>query len=306
MLARKLRPGDTLGIIAPSSPVTPETEAQFESGIALLEGLGFETVLGEHLRSATLGYCAAPEEKVADITAMVTDPSVAGLICAHGGATVNACLPLLPWELLAGHPKVVLGMSDNTVLVNAIYARVGLVTFHGPDLVWSFGRGASTYDREAFTGALMEGRLGAVPPAGERRTVRPGSCEGTAIGGNLRCLLKLAGTSYFPDPAGAVLFLETAGLSPETCEYMLWQLREMDVFEWIVGAVVGHIDGWPAEPESPRFEDLLLRIAADYDFPILKVEDFGHNCANAVLPIGGLVRIDASKQTLAYAAPYLT
>ena len=303
MLANRLGRGGTVGIVAPSSPVTPETEAQLEKGVAFLRGLGLEVVVGRNVRSTSLGYCASPEEKAADINQFFADRSVAGIICAQGGATANACLPHLSWPTIRANPKVFTGMSDNTVLLNAIHARTGLVTFHAPDLMWGLGREPSEYDCASFVGTLIEGRLGAVPANRERKTVRGGCCKGVALGGNLRCLLKLAGTPYFPDMKGAVLFLEAVDVSSETCDFMLEQLRQMGVLGKAVGVVVGHINGLQDDTEAVRMEGVLERITDGLALPILKTDDFGHDCANAVVPIGAAVHMDADRLAIEFREP---
>ncbi len=305
VVARRLKQGNRLGVVSPSSPVTPETNEQFARGSSYLEDLGFEVIAGRHVRSQTLGYCASPREKGDDINAMFADRSIDGIICAQGGATANACLPHLSWPTIRANPKVFVGMSDITVLLNAIHEKTRLVTFHGNDLVWGLGRNPTDYDRNAFVRSLMEGRPGTIEANGERRTIRGGRCEGVALGGNLRCLLKLAGTPYLPDTAGSVLFLEAVDVTPETCDCMVHQLEQMGVFETLSGVVVGHIDGLQGKTGTTQLEDVLLTATARHSFPILKVDDFGHNCPNTVLPIGARVRVDADRQTIDQAEPFI-
>ena len=316
MLAKRLRAGSRVGVVAPSSPVTPETKGQLASGISFLQGLELEVVVGEHVFWTTLGYSASPLEKAADINAMFADDAIDGIICAQGGATANACLPYLSWPTIRTHPKVFMGMSDITVLLNAIHATTGLVTFHGDDVLWGFGRTPTDYDRGELVRTLLAGRPATIAANGERRTIRGGRCEGIAVGGNLRCLLKLAGTPFLPETDGAVLFLEAVGASCEDFDYQFHQLEQMGVLGKISGAVVGHVDGLPDDDGLPQvegrpqveglqggtgpttMEDVLRTVGADRDFPILKVNDFGHNCPNTVLPIGARVRVDADRQTI--------
>jgi muramoyltetrapeptide carboxypeptidase len=305
VLAKRLTEGSRVGVVAPSSPVTRETQGQLERGISFLQGLGLELVVGEHVFSTTLGYCASPEEKAADINEMFADDTIEGIVCAQGGVTANACLPHLSWPTISANPKVFTGISDITVLLNAIYAATGLVTFHGNDLLWGFGRNPTDYDHDAFVRTLMDGLPGSIEPNGERRTIRSGTCEGVALGGNLRCLLKLAGTPYLPDPAGAIIFLEAIDVTSETCDCMVHQLEQMGVFEAVAGAVVGHVDGLQAEAGVTRLEEVLRAVTAPRDFPILKVDDFGHNCPNTVLPIGARVRLDADRQTIEQIEPFI-
>lgn len=304
IIAKKLSPGDAIGIVSPSSPVTSDLTGQFNNGIAYLKNHGFKVVLGNHVHSASLEYAASPQEKAEDINQMFADTSIKAIICSQGGATANACLPYLNWQLIEKSPKIFLGISDITVLLNAIHCKAGLVTFHGNDLLWGFGRDLTVYDEQEFIGRLIDGKVGAIPANRERRTIRSGVAEGKLLGGNLNCLLKLAGTSYFPDFAGAILFVEAIGIQPEGCDHLFQQLKQIGVFDRIRGVIIGYIDGLQNdENATSQMEDVLLHVTSEYAFPILKTDDFGHNCPNTILPVGGQVRIDADQQTIEVLEP---
>jgi muramoyltetrapeptide carboxypeptidase len=296
LIPRKLSKGDAIGIVSPSTPVTPSLAGQCEAGVAFLESHGFRVVIGKHVHSTTLGYAASPREKAEDINQMFEDETIRAIICSQGGATANACLPYLNWDSIRKHPKVFLGISDIAVLLNAIHHKTGLITFHGNDLLWGFGRNPTTYDEQEFLACFINGRIGEIPPNRERRTIRPGIAEGRLLGGNLHCLLKLAGTPYFPDFAEAILFVEDIGIEPEGCDHLFQQLKQIGVFDQIRGVIIGYIDGLQNKENAVmQMEDVLLHVSAEYDFPVLKTDDFGHNCPNTVLPVGGRARIDADK-----------
>lgn len=298
MLAYKLNKGDAIGVVSPSGAVQ-SGNGQFEQGVRFFEMLGFRVVLGKHVYSNTLGFSATPLEKADDINGMFADSSVKAIICSQGGANSNGCLPYLDWQVIAENPKVFLGISDITVLLNAIYARTGLVTFHGNDLMWGFGRNPTAYDTQEFICRLVEGQIGQVHSNGERQTIRGGIAEGKLLGGSVRSLLKLAGTPYWPDFRGAILFLEAVNLTPDTGDTMLHQLKQIGVFDQVQGVLLGHFDGLDNDPKATvRIQDLVLNVAGEYRFPILKVKDFGHNCPNTVLPVGGTVEMDADKQEI--------
>jgi muramoyltetrapeptide carboxypeptidase len=298
MIAPRLNREGRIGVIAPSSPAA-RGEPKLESGVRFLRDMGFDVVLGKHVYSHTLGYAASPREKAADINGMFADESIEAIMCAQGGDTANACLPYVEWDTIKRNPRIFAGISDITVLLNAIYARTGLVTFHGNDVMWGFGRDPSPYDVQEFLGRLVDAQIGAVNANRARETVRSGVAEGTLLGGNLNCLLKLAGTPYFPDFAGAILFLEALNITPSACDHMFNQLKQIGIFEQVHGVVVGYIDGLQNDPDaSIQMEDVLLNVTAEYDFPILKVNDFGHNCPNTALPVGAQVRVDADRQQM--------
>ena len=304
LMPDKLSPGDTIGVIAPSDPVAPEYGGRLQEGKAVLEALGLKVIFGKHIQGTSLGYSAKPKEKAADLHAMFSDPQIKAIICAQGGDTANAPLHLLDWHLIHANPKIFIGLSDITVLLNAIHQKTGLITFHGSDLLWSFGNDLSDYERGEFIRQLIRGEIGEIPANLERQTIRSGKASGKLLGGNLRCLLKLAGTSYWPNFDGAIFFVEAYEITPKACHAAFSQLLQMGVFDQIKGAIVGYIDSMQREPvPPPHMEDILLEISADYDFPILKINDFGHNCPNTILPVGATAALDADQQTLTILSP---
>jgi muramoyltetrapeptide carboxypeptidase len=295
----KLCKGDSIGIVSPSTPVTGELAGQFNNGIKFLETLGFNLVIGEHVRSTDWGYAASPVAKAEDINRMFADESIKAIICSQGGMTANACLPHLDWNCIRENPKIFLGISDITVLLIAIYHQTGLITFHGNDVMWGFGRNPTRYDEQEFISRLMNGDIGKIPQNRERRTIRRGIAQGKLLGGNLHCLSKLAGTPYFPDFTGSILFVEDIGITPEACDCLFQQLKQIGVFDNISGVIIGFIDGLQNDRKaSTQMEEVLMRVVKECDFPILKVDDFGHNCPNTVLPVGGEVRINAGQKTI--------
>jgi muramoyltetrapeptide carboxypeptidase len=303
-LPKKLSGGDTIGIIAPSDPILPEQTQKLHDGVAFLEEMGFQVKLGAHLHSNALGYAATPQEKADDINRMFADPQVNAIICAQGGDSANSPLPLIEWEVIRQNPKVFLGLSDITVLLNAIFAQTGLITFHGNDILWGFGNVLAEYEKQEFQRILVDGHIGTIPANRPRQTIRSGQAQGTLLGGNLRCLLKLAGTPYWPDFADAILFVEAYEISATACHTAFHQMHQMGVLDQIRGAVVGYIDSMQSsKTPRPHMEDVLLEVTHEYQFPILKMNDFGHNCPNTVLPVGGQVSIDADQGIFSIVSP---
>lgn len=304
LIPRKLLVGDTIGVIAPSDPVLPENEDKIQAGFDYLVKMGFKVKAGSYLFSNTLGYAASPEEKAEDINQMFADPDVKAIICAQGGESANAPLTLIDYENIRKNPKIFLGLSDITVLLNAIYHQTGLVTFHGNDVLWGFGNNLDEFERREFVRTLIDGLIGPIPPNRARIGIRSGQSQGKLLGGNLGCLLKLAGTPYWPDFSAAILFLEAYEISPKACHSAFHQLHQMGVFDQITGAIVGYIYGMQhRNMPHPHMEDILLDVTQDYQFPILKMNEFGHNCPNTILPVGGEVVLNADQGSLMITSP---
>ncbi len=298
IIPRRLKPGDRIGIVSPSAPVnTDELLSRLHRGMKVLQDMGFDTVVAKNALKVRGHSAGTPREKADDINSMFEDEDISAIICSQGGGTANGCLPFLDWELIRRHPKIFCGFSDISVLLNTITDRTGLVTFHGHDVAWGFGLSPTDYDIREFRGRLMEGRMGDIAPAGERRTMRGGRAEGRLMGGNLMCTLKLAGTPYWPDFSEAILFIEGYTVGPDDCDYMFNQLMQMGVFDAVRGVVVGYIHSLQSAGRNvTQMEEVLLDVTEDYSFPILKVADFGHECPSTVIPlgVGGLIDADNS------------
>lgn len=294
MLAKRLMLGDSIGVVSPSDPIGKETYAeQFARGMKIIESMGFRIVLGKNLNSAN------PKEKAADLNEMFSNQEIKAIICSHGGDSAEKTLPYIDWDAIKKNPKIFVGLSDITVFLNAIFQKTGLVTFHGDDVRFGFGKNSTDYDKKEFVDLIVNGRIGEVRPNGERKIIRSGNASGKLLGGNLRCLLKLSGTEFWPDFKNSILLMEAYKATKEDCLKYFSKLKELGVFEKVSGAVVGFVYGMQVEnPAGPQMENLLLEFTKEYDFPILKINDFGHNCPNTVLPIGCKAEFDADKKKI--------
>ncbi|MDE1871652.1 MAG: LD-carboxypeptidase [Candidatus Micrarchaeota archaeon] len=291
LLPERLEIGDTIGVVAPSKPIDVN-DPQVVAGIAFLEKMGFKILMGKHVSSSD------PEEKAEDINSMFSDKDVKMVMFAKGGDTAELLFPFMDWGSIGKNPKIMCGYSDAVVLLNSFNRKLGLVTFHGNDLN-SFGRQQTDYDRDEFINAYMHGKKGYIRQNGERRTVRNGKSSGRLLGGNLRCLLKLRGTEFWPDFRDSILFLESYK-SRDTMMELFMQLKEQEVFDKINGVIVGFNYGMQVlDPKSRQMEDIILEMTKGYDFPILKVNDFGHMCSQTVLPLGIRVELDADVRRMA-------
>ena len=307
LLPPKLAPGDRIGLVAPSDPIQADQEARLQEGVACLTALGFHLQFGQHISANALGMTATPRQKAQDINAMFADPAIKAILCAQGGETANATLGYLDWALIQDNPKIFLGISDISVLLNAINRKTGLVTFHGTDLLWGFGNNLQAYERDAFLHTLVAGQIGPIPPNRSRHAVRSGQTTGALLGGNLGALLKLAGTSYWPDFTSAILFLEAYQITAKACHSAFHQLQHLGLFDQINGAIIGYIDSMQREDSpKPHMEEVLLEVTQGYQFPILKMNDFGHNCPNTILPVGAEVFMDADEGIVELLSPCVT
>jgi muramoyltetrapeptide carboxypeptidase len=312
-----LRPGDTVVIVATSSPVS---SGEVEEAAANLRRRGYQVKIA----AGTLekrGYLAGGDEaRAAALNEALRDPEARLVLCARGGYGSPRILDRLDYQAIRRFPKAILGYSDVTSLLLAIEQRARLVTFHGPMAGKDFsGRGglspfAERHLLDLLGPASSESRgsafadWGKDPPgasAEERRTIAPGSAEGPLLGGNLSSIAALMGTPYEIDARGAILFLEDVNEEPFRIDRMLNQLRLAGKLAGARGILLGAFTR--CEPRSPRDSLSLEEVFADYfaglGVPVLAGFPAGHLPEQAVLPLGVRVRLDATARTLSLLEP---
>ena len=290
-----LRPGDTVGLCAPSGPIEPEFVA---AGIQELEGLGYRVVAASDLDRTTLFTAGSVERRVAEIHDLFADPEVRAIVCARGGSGALGLLPHLDPARMEDNPKVFVGYSDVTAL-HLFLGRLGLVTIHGPMAGRSLAAGR--YHRESFLAALT-GKGG--PYASEPDdllNLRDGEGVGLLRGGCLSLLAAAAGTPWAlrPDGEGTILFLEDVRERPFRIDRMLTQLRLAGAFENVRGVVFGEMKGCgTAGGEDYSLEDVLLESLSGLDVPIAIGLSSGHtNGPNVSLPLGVQARLTCGTES---------
>jgi len=294
ILPQKLKKGDKLGLICPSEPIFfPE---RLQRGIKELESLGFECVLGDHI-NRTFGYMAGTDqERAEDLNRMFANRIIKGIVTITGGSSANRLLPLIDYDLIRNNPKVFLGISDISVLLNAIYAKTNMVAFHGPYVLFGICD-MSEYNREYFKKALMEKQpIGIVKGFSLRKVLKEGMASGKLIGGNLSSIRSLIGTPHEPDWNNAILFWEEYKTEPHNIDRILMHLKLAGVLDKIKGMVSGNLTMCKENKYKNSYfkiEEIIESHCAEYDFPIMLNLDFGHDCQNFTLPIGVEATIDS-------------
>jgi muramoyltetrapeptide carboxypeptidase len=279
----KINKGDRVGIVALSSPFDEES---FERGLSDLRAMDLVPVVPDGIR-ARAGYLAGSDDhRVQVMHDLFSDPSIRAVICARGGYGTLRILDRIDGQLVRRNPKMFVGFSDATALLNMMYQAWGMVAFHGP-VVCSLGR-SDRDSIDALETLFFDGDIGGFHLASEGVLVS-GQAEGPLMGGNLATLCHLIGTPFQPDFSGSILMLEDVNEPLYKLDRMLTQMTQASVFDGVRGLVLGEfVDcGDPRDQEA-----LFLDILGPLGIPLVTGVGFGHGAANRVFPIGGLARLD--------------
>jgi muramoyltetrapeptide carboxypeptidase len=290
-ILKPIKKGDTLGVIAPSSPVFP---GLLESTIAYFEKEGYKIKIGQNIHKAELFSAGTDKERAQDIMVFFNDPDVSALITTNGGACSIRTLPLLDYDIIHKNPKPIIGYSDATALQLGIYAKTNCISFtgfNGSDIKDGVvnSRILSTLthclNNKSYS---IEGGV----------SVNLGSVTAPLIGGNLMCLLNLMGTPFQPDCSNKILFIEDVGIEPYIIEGMFSQLYVAGVFEQAAGVIIGTFTDCVAKHFSNQgetTEDVINFWCNKIKIPCIKDFPYGHIDSRVVLPIGQMATLDASK-----------
>jgi len=298
----RVRTGDRVGLVSPATAAF-ETE-QTKIWVDALESLGLEVVLGDHYFDRHGYFAGNDAARASDINAFFRESEIR-MIFARGGWGSPRLLPLIDYETIRANPKVLLGYSDATGLINAVHAKTGLVTFHGPSPLNLFS--AEHFRRVVMNGehymlenpkVITENTL--VPTENRIRTIRSGTATGRILGGNLSLLTAVTGSGYLPDFDGCILFVEDVNEAVYRVDRMMTELALSGVLQQIAGFVFGRCtDCDPGEGFGAlTMEEMIAEHIEPLGIPAFAGSMIGHIDEQFTIPLGIEVRIDADAGTI--------
>ena len=295
IIPEKLKKGDTIGVVAPSNPITGVKKEDIENAKRMIEKEGFKVKFSKNMFSNTNEYSATAKEKAEDINDMFADKEVKMIWCAAGGGNSNSTFEYLDFELIKNNPKIICGYSDITSLINMIHERTGLVTFSGMNFR-TLIRDVDSFSHNEVMKRFVDGSLELGCPNGENEyiTIKEGIAEGELVGGNLFLTRGMVTGKYSISFKDKILFLEELGGEtwPDTIDSMLYFMKQNGVFDEIKGIWLGNY----SNESGITLEKIVLDVLdGEYNFPIIKSNNFGHTERKTVIPIGTKARIDTNK-----------
>lgn len=322
---------DTIGVFSPSAPLAGLVPHRTENGINNLQKLGFKTIISNHALDVTSYTAGTAKQRAEDLMNLFLDDKVKAIISCIGGYNSNQILKYLDFDLIKKHPKIIIGYSDMTVILLAIYKKCGFSTFYGPSVLNQFADSyLPNYTLDYFKKAVMHIEpIGKIAPSEnwtdefldwfEKKDLirnrkynvnhgfewlKLGKATGKILGGCLETLLHLRGTEYWPDFKNNILFFETCegnvsqekGQTIQMIDSYITDLELSNIFNEISGLVIGIPYGYD-DKERESFKKLIKERLSEYNFPILFNVNIGHCDPIITVPIGINVNLDSETNT---------
>jgi muramoyltetrapeptide carboxypeptidase len=305
-LPPRLQPGATIALVAPSGPLLERDD--LTRAAELCRAMGYRPRLAPHAGDA-YGYLAGRDaDRLADLNAALTDPDVDAVWCIRGGDGMNRIIDGVDFDGFARRPRPVIGFSDITVLLLALWHRTGVATFHGPIARapmpnfqrWHFDRVLTSVAPPGTLGKPSPAGDTLVPTAGRIVTLVGGSARGRLVGGNLTLFQALLGTPFAPDMDGAILILEDVSEDVYRIDRMLAHLRLAGVLDRLAGVAIGRFTDLSRSTSSGALglDEVLHTYFGSRGIPVAFGFPFGHIDDQWTLPIGVLAELDADRGDL--------
>lgn len=310
----------TIGVFSPSSPISATVPSRYERGKRYLESKGFRIIDGALFGCQDAYRSGSIAVRAAEFNALLHREDIDILMAAIGGNNTNSILPYIDYDYFKAHPKMIVGYSDATALLLALYARTGVPTFYGPALAASFGEFPPFVDEtyhyfsdmldvsvphpyplppfwtdEKINWATQD--RGKEQRPNTWRTVRPGACQGRLIGGNLNTMEGFFGTPYMPEiKMGDILFIEDSLKDACVIERSFSLLKLAGVFDRVSGIILGKHELFDDNGTGRQPSDILEEVLGARDIPILADFDCCHTHPMLTMPIGCEIALDATAQ----------
>ncbi|MDF0708711.1 S66 peptidase family protein [Flagellimonas okinawensis] len=308
---KKLNPGDTIGLVAPGFAIAEE---KLYLAVDTLEKMGFKTYYTDRIKGNFGYFSNTDEERAKDLNEMFANKKIDAILCARGGYGCTRILDMLDYDTILDNPKALIGFSDITALLNAIYKKTGLVCFHGPV--------GSTLDDEYsqsyFQKVLMEPEE-TLPIKNAilrdpkqyrnseyyRYTIHAGTGQGELVGGSLSLVTAMIGTPYEIDFTDKLVFLEDVEEAPYRIDRMLTQLTDVESFTKAKGIIFGVCKGCDRKRTTDNFtlREVIMDRIGPLGIPAVYGMSFGHIPQNSTLPIGIEASFNAYKKQLKLLEP---
>lgn len=294
ILPDRLKKGDIIGVIAPSNPIVGDNIEELENARKNLEKDGFKIKYSKNLFSNTNNYSASAKEKAEDLNDMFKDKDVKMIWCAKGGENSNSIFEYIDYESIKNNPKIICGYSDITSIINIINEKTGLVTFCGTNFK-TIATDETDYSYKEALKRFVDMSLDIGQEYEKYEVIKDGSAEGVLVGGNLSLIRGLVSGKYSIDFKNKILFLEELGFEtgPALVSNYLYYMKQNGVFDKISGLWLGNYN----HESGIKLEQIVMDVLEDeYDFPIIKSENFGHIDKKTVIPIGVKARINTKEE----------
>lgn len=286
-----LVPGDRIRIVSPAGKVQKD---KVLPGIELLEGLGYEVLVGKSVFDRYFQYAGTDHQRIADFQEAINDRQTKAIICARGGYGSVRVASETDFSPLLEFPKWLVGFSDITVF-HAILHNMRIASIHGVMPAFFFEHKKPAKSFFSLMDLLSCGKSHIETAAHPLN--RAGVCSGELVGGNLSLIYSLQGTPWQLKTDGKILLIEDLSEYLYHLDRMMQNLRLSGQLENLKGLIVGAFTEMKDNdsPFGKSVPEIILEAVRDFDFPVCFDFPVGHIPKNLAVMLGGRYKLNVAE-----------
>lgn len=223
------------------------------------------------------------EIRAKELMKFYNDNDIKAIFDLSGGDLCNEVLRYLDFSKIKNSNKPFFGYSDLTVILNSLYSKTNKVNYNYQ--LRNLIRENSENQINNFTNTILLNRDNSLFDF-DYKWIQGRSMNGIVVGGNIRCMLKLAGTEYLPNFENKILFLEALSGDENKISTFIEQYIQIGAFNNLNGLILGHFTEYEGSNSNLPIEDLILSKLNDDKLPVIKTSELGHSSNSKAIAIG--------------------
>jgi muramoyltetrapeptide carboxypeptidase len=280
----------TIALSVNSNPLNPDRWDSVHQLTEYLKNQGITAICSKYIFESSQDSIAIAKGKAAEFQEFFKSPDIDAIFDISGGDAANLILDYIDWHIIAENPKPFFGISDNSVLLNALTVKANTPTFH-----YAISNLTGVQNPSGFLDQIQYCETRNISL--DLESIQPGQFSASIVGGNIRCFLKLAGTEYFPSFKNKILFLESLGGNTHRIASYFRQISMLSDFNQLSGIIFGTFTQLQSEMKHEDFLRFLRRLTRGLTIPIAYTNMVGHGMDSKILPFGKQVDIVNSAAT---------
>ncbi len=291
-LPKYLKPGATIAITCPASPMTLE-DVQY--CVTTLQNWGYKVRLGNTIGLQWQRFAGTDDQRANDLQTLLDDDDVDAVLFGCGGYGVMRMMDKINWRKFAAKPKWLVGFSDITAFHCHINRLYGIPTLHA-DMANGFTGmqdAPALSIKDALSGKKIE------YTASPNQLNRNGTASGVLVGGNLSLIYAMQGSKSELQTHGKILLIEDRGEYKYNVDRMLMNLKRSGKLNHLSGLVAG---GFSASKEAEEInytlsiEEIIYDKVKEYNYPVCFNFPVGHQAENMALKLGMNYRLSVTNE----------
>lgn len=282
-----LKSGDKVGIVGCSNAQLLSDRPKIEKLLNAITNIGLIPVCSDFIFEKYSVFSGKPEERANALLKFYADDEIKAIFDISGGDVANEILEYLDFDLIKRNAKPFFGYSDLSTVINALYTKTGAVSYlyQIRNLIYD----CKEVQMERFVNSFFYEKKDLFHI--DYSFIQGNNMEGIVVGGNVRCLLKLAGTPYLPNFKDKILLLESFGGNAALMTTFFNQLKQMGVFSQINGILLGTFTRMEELNIKPTVPSILKSVINDEKLPIAETKDIGHGTDSKCIAIGKIISL---------------